>query len=105
MPENFFASCLSYREILLRGLLQRVPEKSKSAENIQKVAILATLKLASVSQYSQSNLQKPISRYSETRVDSARKICHQISSVMSSSGGKFSKTVAKNAIFEPSQIS
>lgn len=79
----------------------------KGLKKIQNLAILATWKLGSGSKYSPKNLHKPINRYSESWVDSSRKMFHQISFVMSSSGVNIenSKTVAKNAICQPAQIS
>ena len=102
VPEIFFASCLTY--FFCRSSLKI----QKGLKKIQNLAILATWKLGSGSKYSPKNLHKLINRYSESWVDGSRKIFHQISFVMSSSGVNIienSKTVAKNAICQPTQIS
>ena len=72
--------------------LVEVPWKLKMSLKMQKLVILATWKLGSVSPCFEKKSKKPF-RYSESWVDSVRKICHQISSVASSSGGKISTKV------------
>ena len=66
-----------------------VPWKLRNAERVQKNFMLASWKLGSGLPCFQKNFEKPIG-CSESWVNSLRKICHQISSVTSSSWDDFS---------------